>query len=143
MSKLREISAIGAVSGVGKELFEFRPPACVGGGLRLELGNLARGKQGNADQGVLPATGPGMMRRAEENTGQGVVVLGGDRVELVIVTAGTGDGEPQKRATDDIDLVVDVIGDHLVLIDVAGHEIRDGQQSRGDQAVLVEAAGTR
>ena len=48
---------------------------------------------------------------------------------------------PRKALDNDVDLVVDVVGDHLVLVDVAGHEVGDGQHARGDQSVLVDPAG--
>ena len=50
---------------------------------------------------------------------------------------------PRNALDDDVDLVVHVVGDHLVLVDVAGHEVGDGQQPRGDQAVLVDPARPR
>ena len=61
----------------------------------------------------------------------------------MVVAAGAGDGETEKGLGDDVDLVVHVIGDHLVLVHVAGHEVGDGQQARGDQAVLVDPARPR
>ena len=44
-----------------------------------------------------------------EVAGEGVVVLGRDGVEFVVVTAGTGDGQPQEGLTEDIQLVVHVV----------------------------------
>ena len=36
------------------------------------------------------------MPRAAEESGQGVIVVAGDRVELVVVAAGAGDGQAQN-----------------------------------------------
>ena len=56
----------------------------------------------------------------------------------MIVTASTGQSESQKRAPDDVDLVVDVVGNHLLLIDVAGHEIGDRQHPGGDERISID-----
>ena len=56
------------------------------------------------------------MARAAQETRQGVIVFLRDRVELVIMTTGTGDREAQEGLGDHIDLVVDP--PHLVLADV-------------------------
>ena len=59
----------------------------------------------------------------------------------MIVTAGAGQGHAQEGPTDDVDLVVDIIGDHQFLVHVAGHEVGDGQHSRGDQGIGVDLLG--
>ena len=51
---------------------------------------LARDPAGRVEEGVL-------VPRALEVAGQGVVVLGRDRVELVVVAAGAGDGQAEER----------------------------------------------
>ena len=45
--------------------------------------------------------------RAGEDAVERVVVLGGDRVELVVVAAGAGDRQAEQAAADDVDPVVD------------------------------------
>ena len=80
------------------------------------------------------------MPRAAEEPGEGVIVLIGDRVELVVVAAGTGQSEAQKRLGDHVDLVVD--SPHLLFANVdrrmrsLAEEIKPGPEDR-----LVEALG--
>ena len=44
---------------------------------------------------------------AAEVSGQGVIIVVADRVELVIVASGTGDRQAQERLRNHVDLVVD------------------------------------
>ena len=55
----------------------------------------------------------GRLDRAGEDAVERVVVVGRDRVELVVVTAGAGDGQAQQPATDDVDPVVDDVFLHV------------------------------
>ena len=50
---------------------------------------------------------------AGEHAGQGVVVVRRDRVELVVVAAGAGDGQAEQAAADRVDAVVPLVGHHL------------------------------
>jgi len=59
-------------------LFQVRPPAPV----CLILGAFGRRDEGHTDQRGVAGTGSGMRRVLEKDAGQGVVVLGRDRVEL-------------------------------------------------------------
>ena len=104
----------------------------------FDRAHFSRRSKAARTSGVFPFTGPGIKPRAEEDPRQGVVVLGRDRIELVIVAAGTGQRQPQKGAAHHVDLIIHVVGDHLLLVDVAGNEIGDGQQAGGDQAVFVD-----
>ena len=45
-----------------------------------------------------------------EEAGEGVVVGGGDGVELMVVAAGAGDGEAEEGFGKGIDHVVDAVG---------------------------------
>ena len=53
--------------------------------------------------------------RAEEDAGQRIVVLRGDRVELVIVAACARDGEREEAANQRINAVVQLLGNDLVI----------------------------
>ena len=63
-----------------------------------------------------------LLSRAAHETGERVVVLGRDGVELVVVTAGAGDGHPEESLGEDVNLIVDAVG--LVLSDVHGRVCR-------------------
>src|SRR5207302_1095400 len=52
---------------------------------------------------VLVDDAPGAL----EDTGEGVVILVRDRVELVIVTAGTADGHAEEGLAEGVELLVD------------------------------------
>jgi hypothetical protein len=68
--------------------------------------------------------------RAGEDAGQRVVVLGRNRVELVVVAAGTRDGQPQKTPREGVDPVIQLIG--LCLGSTAGVGVVDGAE--GEEA---------
>ena len=141
--ELRKEGDVGAVGRVGKPSLELRPPPLCRGVLRLDPGEFVGRQERNADQRGVAGHRARDQPGAEEDARQGVVVLGGDRVELVIVAAGAGDREAEEGPADDVDLVVDVVGDHLLLVHVAGHEVGDGQQAGGDEPVRVDPAGMR
>jgi hypothetical protein len=65
------------------------------------------GKGGGQDGEVGPAG-------AGEDAGQRVVVVGGDRVELVVVAAGAGDRQPQEGAGDGVDALLPLLGDDVL-----------------------------
>ncbi len=48
---------------------------------------------------------------AGDDAGECVVITRGDRIELMIVTAGTGDGQAQQAARDGIDAFIPFVGD--------------------------------
>ncbi len=71
-----------------------------------------------------------------EDAGQGVIVGGRDRVELVIVAAGTARRQGQHRAADGVDLLVDVVHDEPdleTLVDVLDAQ---GQEPGRDQLLV-------
>src|SRR5262249_56186505 len=70
----------------------------------------------------------------EEGAGQGVVVFRGDRVELVVVAAGAGQGEPQELPAHDVDLAVNDLGDGQV----AAHQLPHGQREHAGRGDAVE-----
>ena len=47
--------------------------------------------------------------RTQDESGQRVIILAADGVELVVVAAGAGDGQAQERLGEDIDLVIDPV----------------------------------
>ena len=59
------------------------------------------------------------------------------------MTAGAGDRQSQKHPAHDINLVVDVVGDHLVFVDIARHKIREGEHAGGNQTFFVDAPRCR
>ena len=60
--------------------------------------------------------GPEERLRAHEEPGEGVVVLGGDRVELVVVAAGAGQRQAEHALADGVDLLVDQVEAELALV---------------------------
>ena len=54
--------------------------------------------------------------RTQDESGQRVIILAADGVELVVVAAGAGDGQAQERLGEDIDLVIDPVA--FVLADI-------------------------
>ena len=60
--------------------------------------------------GVPGVQCPGKLVRTGQDTVERVVVFGGDRVQLVIVAAGTGNRQPLKSLGERVDLVVDHVG---------------------------------
>ena len=104
--------------------------ACLRGRRQLPLvvGRLCR-VAGPAQQGEL-----GRLDRAGEDAIKRVVVFGGNRVELVVMAASTGDGQAQQSTGDDVDPVVD----DLVLIEQEAPA--DGQETQSGQRPVVAAA---
>src|SRR5262249_2468168 len=79
---------------------------------------------------------------AKKDARQPVVILGGYRVEFVVMAAGARQAESQERAANDINLIVDVVGDHQILVHGARDEVCNRQHARGNQAVFVDSTGT-
>ena len=73
--------------------------------------------------------------RAGEDAVERVIILGRDRVELVVVAAGAGDAQAHQAAGDDVDPVVD----DLVL--VVEEPAADGQEAERGEGPLVVAQG--
>jgi hypothetical protein len=55
---------------------------------------------------------------AVENAGQRVVIVVRNRIEFMIVAAGATEGEAQERLAHRVDLVIDHVADHLLLVSV-------------------------
>ena len=81
--------------------------------------------------------------RAVEDAGQRVVVGLRDRIELVVVAAGTAERQAQERLADRVDLVVDHVADHLLLVGVAAVPGAVDEERRGDQPVGVDLLARR
>ncbi len=77
-------------------------------GLEVELGHEGRLLVGRYED--AEASGAG------EDGSQGVVVLGRNRVELVVVAASAGDGQSQESLGESVDLLVHQVVDHLGLV---------------------------
>ena len=119
------------------------------GQLSLERGPRAAGSLGTAegpggigrqfDQrrrvGVLDQAGQRAVAglRALENARQGVIVALRDRVELVIVAAGTGDGQAEKCLAGDVDLFIGQVQQELRAVLHVVSLAADRQEAGGDQ----------
>ena len=68
---------------------------------------------------------------AAENPGHGVVILGADWIEFVIVAAGAAHRQTQKRPTDDIDLLVHHVHHQFGLVLFGQHLGTQHQKSSG------------
>src|SRR5262249_16703181 len=90
-----------------------------------------RDAQPVGEVGQVPSVGD--YPAAVEDAGQGVVVLLRERVELVVVAAGAGEGQPQETAADRVDLVIDDIGHPLPAVDAAPRT--KGQQGGGNDPI--------
>jgi hypothetical protein len=73
---------------------------------------------------------------ARQDARQGVVVARGDRVELVVVTAGATDRQAEDGLADRVELLVDHVDQQLLLIGRADHLGPDDQEP-GRHDVLV------
>ncbi len=76
--------------------------------------------------------------RAVEDAGEGVVVLLRDRVELVVVAAGTTEREAEERLAHGVDLVVHHVADDLLLVGVAAVPDAVREKRRGDQSGRID-----
>ncbi len=76
---------------------------------------LGRGHEACFDLRVNIGDGPGSGDSGRKDAGQGVVIAAGDRVELVIVAAGTGNGKPEHAAGDHVNALVPII--HVEVFD--------------------------
>ena len=72
----------------------------------LQLGLVKRGARGSSGGAAASGGTVGSVRTAEDAV-ERVVVVGRDRVELVVVAAGAGDRQAHQAAGDDVDPVVD------------------------------------
>ena len=56
--------------------------------------------------------------RTVKDAGQRVVVVGRNRIELVIVTSRTSKRQSEKRFADSVDVVIDHVADDLFLVGI-------------------------
>jgi len=98
-------------------------------GLR-EVVEEIRGLRNLGEEGRLLA---GELRFGDvgEHAVKRVIVLGGDRVEFMIVAAGAGNGEAEERLGGDVDTVVDDV------VDVAVELVAEGEKPEGGEGALV------
>ena len=74
--------------------------------------------------------------RTFEDAGQGVVIVVADRVELVVVAAGTAQREAHHRAAQRVELLVDDVHFHFRFVDFGEHFRTDGQKTRRDDPLV-------
>src|SRR6185369_5380242 len=80
-----------------------------------------------------------LIPRTPQVTRQRVIILRRDRIKLVVVAAGAGDGLTEKSLAEDVELIVDAVG--LVLADIDGsllpfvHPPKAGGQDRLVRAI--------
>ena len=79
--------------------------------------------------------------RRGEDPGQGIVVPGEDRIELVVVAPGAGDGESEHGLGDDFDLLVVNVVQHALLVLLRDRFRAQGQETGGHDAAFVDRAG--
>ncbi len=72
-----------------------------------------------------------------EDSGQGVVVAGGDRVELVVVASSTADRLSQEASGDGFELFVDDVHPEFILVLVFEVVVSQGQEGGGDDLALL------
>ena len=133
--QMRQILLIG---GDLNELREVRQSLLVALRLCIDRLDLGGREQRHANQRSVAQHRTGNDPRAEKDSGQRVIVFGRNRIELVIVTAGTRQRQSEKRSPHNVDFVVHVIGDHLLLIDIAGNEISDCQHPGRDERFRID-----
>ena len=75
-----------------------------------------------------------------EDAGQRVVVLGQDRVELVVVAASASDRQAQHALGHDFDLLVVHVVEHALLVLLRDGLRAERQEAGGDDAALVDLA---
>ena len=91
--------------------------------LLLREAGLSSGKRrlllGAGDVVLVPLRDPRQRLhrlRAFEHTGKRVVVGLGNRIELVVVAAGTAERQPHERLAGRVDLFVDNVGEEFLLV---------------------------
>ncbi len=72
---------------------------------------------------------------ALEDPGQGVVIGGGYRVELVVVAPSTAESQSEERPADGVDLFVDDVHLHFTRIVFGQHLGSDDQETGGDDTL--------
>ena len=110
----------------------------IGGGPGFERRHLGGRQERHADQRRIPLHRPRNHPGAEKNPGEGVVVVGRNRIELVVVAAGAGQGEAEERSADDVDLIVDAVGDHPLLVNIPRHEVGDREEPGRHESVGID-----
>ena len=79
---------------------------------------------------------------AQEYTSEGVVIGGRNRVELVVVAAGAGDGQAKKAAGHGVDAIVDLVellG--ITVVDRPQHEEPESSQAIDPAGLVEKVAG--
>ena len=112
--------------------------------ISLQLGQLGAVFRGRVEEGQGVAG-------AGEDAVEGVIIPGGDRVELVVVAAGAGQGQAEERLAQDVDLAV-VLGRPVLAevdrrVDPLVEPVEAGPQHRlvgtGDGVAARPRAGGR
>ena len=75
---------------------------------------------------------------AEINSGERIVILGRNRVELMIVAARAGERESQKSASGHVNLVIHNVGQHLFLVGVPCAPFADGHHAGGNHFARIK-----
>ena len=75
---------------------------------------------------------------AVQHPGQGVVVAGGDGVELVVVAAGAGHRQAQEGLGEHVDLVVDLVGPGLDRVDGSVEAFAQPEKTGADRRFPVD-----
>lgn len=85
--------------------------------------------------GIDRAEAPLDVGGAAADAGQGVVVAGRNRVEFVVVAAGTAQGNAEKVLPQNVNLFVDHIELALFRVAVGGDDVEQCQVAGGDQVI--------
>ena len=105
-------------------------------GLEVELGHEGRFHVGRLEDAKAAGAG--------KDGSQGVVIPGRDRVELVVVAASAGDGQPQEGLGEGIDLLVHQVVEHFHLVllgDGAGADRQKPGPQQGSNVGMPRLAG--
>ena len=73
---------------------------------------------------------------AFKDAGERVIVGGGDGVELMVVTAGTADGEAVEGAHGGVELLVDDVHFHFLGVVFGEHFGAEGEEAGGGPALV-------
>ena len=73
---------------------------------------------------------------AFEDTGERIIISGGDGIELMVVAAGAADGEPVERAHGGVELLVDDVHFHFLGVVFGEHLGTEGEEAGGGPALV-------